>query len=64
MAYTFTRVSDARRYFKEHIQPLVEAQYSKRDTVALNEAWNNWTDDLYKNGEISYKAYDTWCRTP
>ena len=31
-----------------------------RDKVALREAWNNFTDALCKNRQITAKQYDTW----
>ena len=30
------------------------------DTIARNEAWNNWTDILCKDRQITPKQYDTW----
>jgi len=32
----------------------------KSDKTALREAWNNYTDALSKNREITRKQYDTW----
>ncbi len=37
-----------------------QKQYRKDDTIAKREAWNNYTDALCKDGEISSKQYDTW----
>ena len=31
-----------------------------RDKVALREAWNNFTDFLCKDRQITAKQYDTW----
>jgi len=55
--------SDLRRRFIEEIQPHVIEQYGESDTVALNEAFNNWTDSLCKDGEISEEAYNQVSRT-
>lgn len=30
------------------------------DKVARSEAWNNFTDALCKDGEITAKQYDSW----
>ena len=30
------------------------------DTVARDEAWNNFTDSLCKDGRITMKQYETW----
>ncbi len=32
----------------------------KGDIVGKRESWNNFTDMLCKNGEISLKQYETW----
>ena len=48
--------------FKDEIAPLVIAQYSADDTVALDEAFNNWTDSLCKGGEICDSVYNGVCR--
>lgn len=57
-----TNVRDARRIFNEEVKPLVIEQYGKDDRPALEEAWNDWTDMLYKDGVISAKAYQNWTR--
>ena len=31
-----------------------------RDKAALREAWNNFTDSLCKNRQITARQYDTW----
>ena len=30
------------------------------DRPAIREAWNNWTDGLCKNGQITQRQYDRW----
>jgi hypothetical protein len=45
--------------FKDEIEPAVIAKYGPDDIVALREAFNNWTDGLCKDGEITDEMYDT-----
>jgi hypothetical protein len=40
--------------------PSVVASYGPRDKPACREAWNNWTDSLHKDGEITERQYNTW----
>ena len=47
--------------FDEEVYPFVVEQYSENDTVALNEAFNNWTDTLCKDDVISDEQYNTFC---
>ena len=47
-----TKEKELRETFKADILPLVVEQYSADDEPAINEAWNNWTDGLQKDGEI------------
>jgi len=61
--YQFTNVKEARKYFNAEIKPLVVAKYGSRDTCALDEEWNRWTDVLRNDRLISKHAYDTWTRT-
>jgi hypothetical protein len=42
--------------FKENILPNI----SKKDKPAIRMAWNDFTDQLCKDGSISYKQYMTW----
>lgn len=46
--------------FREVVLPIVVKTYGKNDKVAISEAWNDWTDVLCKNGEISSRQYETW----
>lgn len=50
---------EARKMFRDEIA----VNIPKNDTAALNEAFNNWTDSLAKNGEITERQYNTWTRT-
>ena len=54
-----TRVQALKR-FRREVVPSVIARYGKRDKPACREAWNNWTDGLQKNGEITTRQYETW----
>lgn len=47
--------------FDEEVLPSVLEQYSESDTVAINEAFNDWTDMLCKDGEIHPEQYDSYC---
>jgi len=62
MSYRITSQREARKIFNEEVKPAVVAHYGKNDRPALDEAWNNWTDMLCKEGRISSRAYDTWTR--
>lgn len=44
--------------FIQNIAPSVVAQYSISDEIALDEAFNNWTDSLCKGGELCEYAYN------
>jgi hypothetical protein len=47
--------------FDEEVLPSVIAQYGEDDEPALNEAFNNWTDMLCKDGELHDEQYDKYC---
>ena len=47
--------------FDQEIASTVIAQYGEDDTVAMNEAFNNWTDSLCKEGEIHPEQYNNYC---
>ena len=53
---------EARREFNLYVRPFVEKQHPN-DKVALDLAFNDWTDSLAKNGEITERQYNTWTRT-
>ena len=50
---------DAIRLFEEEKQ-YVENKYGKKDRAAIRTAWNDFTDMLCKDGQITQKQYDTW----
>lgn len=44
------------KLFKMEILPFMD----KCDKVAIRCAWNDWTDSLCKNGEITESQYNKW----
>ena len=34
--------------------------YGKGDEVAKRTMWNDWTDSLCKDGQITQKQYENW----
>lgn len=51
----------ALRDFKEHVLPNIPLRHNgKVDEVARSEAWNNYTDALCKDGQITLKQYESW----
>ncbi len=45
--------------FEESFKPFLLAQFGPDDEIALREAFNDYTDSLCKEGQISNKMYDT-----
>jgi hypothetical protein len=62
MGYRITSQREARKEFNADVKPAVVARYGTSDRAALDEAWNDWTDMLRKDGRISARAYDSWTR--
>ncbi len=59
--------SQAIENFNQFILPLVQQgmeQDGEPDYVARSEAWNNWTDSLCKDGQISDWQYANWSQPP
>ena len=51
------------RRFREEVLPYIRQRYEQDgrvDTVARREAWNDYTDMLAKNREITTKQYEDW----
>jgi len=46
--------------FEESVLPQVIATYGVNDRPARDEAWNNWTDMMAKDGEISWDDLESW----
>lgn len=40
--------------------PGIYSYYGKLDLVAVRTAWNDWTDTLYKSGDINKLQYENW----
>lgn len=53
--------SELSKRFDEEVLPGVLEHYSESDSVAINEAFNDWTDSLCKDGEIHPAQYDSYC---
>ena len=54
---------DACRMFEENVLPYIQQQFEQDgepDYCARSEEWNNWTDMLCKNGDISDWQYENW----
>lgn len=52
------RLSDL---FDENVLPYILETYGEDDTVAISEAFNNWSDSLCKDGEIHPLQYSEYC---
>ena len=55
--------ADACDTFITEILPMIQEQYEQDgipDIPARSEAWNNWTDALCKDEQISDWQYDNW----
>ena len=53
--------------FKNHVLPYTIKAYEQDgqpDWPARREAWNNWTDSLCKDGQISDWQYNNWSQSP
>jgi hypothetical protein len=48
--------------FQENILPQIRAREGTRgvDLPMRSEAWNNYTDALCKDGQITMRQYETW----
>ena len=51
---------EALRYFRKHILPFLDST----DRTAVRTAWNNWTDSLQRDGQITLRQYETWVGPP
>ncbi len=54
-----TKVEAVKEFIEFH-KPQVLKQYGPHDRPAMREAWNNYTDYLCKDGQITDKQYATW----
>lgn len=46
--------------FDEEIAPMVIEEYGEDDTDAMNQAFNDWTDGLCRDGTIHEEQYNTY----
>ena len=46
--------------FDEEVAPSVIEQYGEDDTIAMDEAFNNWTDALCEEGELHEEQYNSY----
>lgn len=59
--------AEAVQEFETHVLPYVQRQYESDgvpDWPARREGWNNWTDNLCKDGRITDYQYRTWVHPP
>ena len=64
---TVITFAQACEIFTDTMLPLIQAQFEKDglpDWPARREEWNNWTDALCKDGEISDWQYENWDHPP
>lgn len=47
--------------FDDEILPAVIERYGEGDEPAINEAFNNWSDGLCKEGELHPEQYNSYC---
>ena len=55
--------ADACQMFEFDILPMIKDAYEQDgepDWPARSEAWNNWTDSLCEDGQISDWQYENW----
>lgn len=57
MAHDIITLKSAFERWANDIQPAVIAQYGSDDRPALSESWNDFTDSLCKNGELTGIQY-------
>lgn len=51
------------KIFKESVLPGIKESYEQdgvRDMPARQQAWNDFTDSLCKEGRVTLKQYETW----
>ena len=51
------------KLFRECMMPDIRlAEGRRKDLSTRREIWNNLTDFLCKNGDITTNQYDNWCQ--
>jgi hypothetical protein len=48
-------------YFDEEVAPYVVEQYGSDEQCAIDQAFNDWSDGLCKDGMIHEKQYNEYC---
>ena len=59
--------ADASNFFEYEILPAIRFAHERDgqpDWPARREAWNNWTDSLCKDRQISDWQYENWSHPP
>lgn len=59
----FVTKKEVEKLFKESIMPSIRRRFEKGDKpdyIARTEAWNEFTDLLCKEGQITLKQYNNW----
>ncbi len=57
---------EAVKAFKTFVLPAIKREFEKNgrcDRPARDQAWNDWTDTLQKNGHITRVQYNGWTTT-
>ena len=60
MGYISSEIELSDRFDSDVAQYVID-QYGPDDEPAMNEAFNNWTDSLCKDGEIHPLQYHEYC---
>jgi hypothetical protein len=47
--------------FDEEVAPMILETYDADDSIAFNESFNDWTDSLCKDGDISQDVRNNVC---
>jgi hypothetical protein len=46
--------------FREIYAPAVRARYGRGDAIAMREEWNNYTDSLHRDRQITDWQVNNW----
>ena len=50
----------AMRRFRREVIPGVVSRFGLKDKPACRQAWNDYTNSLHRDGEITERQYNTW----
>jgi len=53
--------SELSELFDSESAPFIIAEYGESDSVAMNEAFNDWADSLCTDGTIHPEQYSNYC---